>query len=131
MLCSVFGRNVDDSCIFIVWRRLEFARRSLHRQNFISGGIRPNFGGTTNGTFFRKGDYVEAKQGTKTFRGWVCGLPTAKTKSVAVCASEGNRIAQCSISKVRLLRRNTSVSWQFPPTDFPFHSKSVGDSLPF
>jgi len=116
MLCSAFGRNVDaECCIFIVWRRLEFARRSLHRQNFISGGIRPSFGGTTNGTFFRKGDYVSAKQGNKTFRGWVCGLPTEKTKVVAVCNAFGKRLGQCSVSKVKLLRRSTSVSWQFPP----------------
>lgn len=115
MLNEVFGDNVDNSCIFMVWRRLEFARRSLHRQNYQKGGIRPVFGGTTNGSFFRKGDYVEAKQGNKTFQGWVCGLPTEKTKVVAVCLASGKRLGQCLISKVKLLRRNTGVSWQFLP----------------
>jgi len=116
MLCQLFSKNVNKSSSFLVWRRLEFGRRSLHRQNFQLGHIRPAFGGTTNGTFFRKGDYVEAEQGRKNFRGWVCGLPTKKTKAVAVCDAEGKRLGQCSVSKVKLLRRNTGMSWQFLPS---------------
>ena len=113
MLCSIFGRNVEKKSAFFVWRRPEFAKRSLHRQNFMKGGIRPSFGSTTNGTFFRKGDYVKASQGKKSFRGWVCGLPTEKTNKVAVCDAEGKRLGQCQKSKVKLLRRSTGVLWQF------------------
>jgi hypothetical protein len=115
MCCELYQSKVDAHCPFYVWRRFEFVRRSLHRQNFQKGGIRPSFGGTTNGTFFRKGDYVSAQQGKKTFRGWVCGLPTEKTKVVAVCNSEGKTLGQCSPSLVQLLRRSTGVSWQFLP----------------
>ncbi|MBM3238849.1 hypothetical protein FJZ31_21370 [Candidatus Poribacteria bacterium] len=113
MLCLALGSNVNNSSFFFVWRRLEFSKRSLHHQNFQKGGIRPTFGCTTNGTFFRKGDYVEASQGKKAFRGWVCGLPTEKTTKVAVCDAYGKRLGQCSVSNVKLLRRSTGVSWQF------------------
>jgi hypothetical protein len=113
MCCELYQSKVDSLSPFYVWRRFEFVRRSLHRQNFQKGGIRPSFGGTTNGTFFRKGDYVSASKGKKTFHGWVCGLPTEKTKAVAVCDAEGKRLGQCLVSKVKLLRRNTGVSWQF------------------
>jgi len=37
ILCEVFSDNVDNSCVFMVWHRLEFARRSLHRQNYQKG----------------------------------------------------------------------------------------------
>jgi len=53
-----------DSRVF----RLRYARRSLHRQNPKKGGVRPRFGGTTNGGFFRKGDRVEAEKAGKTYR---------------------------------------------------------------
>lgn len=115
MLCQLFGGNVNKSSFFFVWRRLEFIRRALHRQNFQKRNIRPSFGGTTNGTFFRKGDYVSACQGKKNFHGWVCGLPTEKTKVVAICDAGGKRLGQCSVSKVKLLRRNSGISWQFLP----------------
>ena len=114
MLCEAFGNNVDNSCIFMVWRRLEFARRSLHRQNYQKGGIRPRFGGTTNGDYLRKGDLVYARQGNKTFKGWVCGLPTEKTDVIAIQDATGKRLAQCSPDKVRLLRRSAGVTWEYP-----------------
>jgi len=112
MLCEVFGDNVDNSCNFMVWRRLEFTRRSLHRQNFQKGGIRPRFGGTTNGYYLRKGDLVQGEQGDKLIVGWVCGLPTDKTKVVAVADATGKRLAQCLERKVRLIRRSTGVTWE-------------------
>ena len=36
-------------------KALEFARRSLHRQTYQKGSIRPRFGGTTNGHYLRRG----------------------------------------------------------------------------
>ena len=112
MLCEVFGDNVDNSCIFMIWRRLEFARRSLHRQNYQKGGIRPRFGGTTNGHYLRKGDLVYGEKGNSQFKGWVCGLPTDKTKAVAIADATGKRLAQCSERKVSLIRRATGVTWE-------------------
>ena len=111
MLNEMFGDNVDNSCIFMVWRRLEFARRSLHRQNYQKGGIRPRFGGTTNRYYLRKGDIVYGEQGDRQFVGWVCGLPTDKTKAIAIADAAGKRLAQCSEQKVRLIRRATGVTW--------------------
>ena len=112
MLCEVFGNNVDNSCIFMVWRRLEFSRRSLHRQNYQKGGIRPRFGGTTNEHYLRKGDLVTGEQGNRQLLGWVCGLPTNKTRAVAIANASGKRLAQCSEQKVRLIRRATGVTWE-------------------
>jgi len=110
MLCEIFGNNVDNSCIFTVWRRLEFSRRSLHRQNYQKGGIRQRFGGTTNGYCLHKGDLVSGEQGDKHFRGWVCGLPTDKTKAIAIADVTGKRLAQCSERKVKLIRRATGIT---------------------
>ena len=112
MLNEVFGDNVDNSCIFMVWRRLEFSRRSLHRQTYQKGGIRPHFGGTTNGHHIRKGDIVYGEIGDRQFVGWVCGLPTYKTKAIAVADTTGRRLAQCSERKVSLIRRATGVTWE-------------------
>ena len=112
MLCEAFGLNVDNSCTFMVWHRLEFARRSLHRQNFQKDGIRPRFGGTTNGSYLRKGDLVSGEQGNKLIIGWVCGLPTDKTKAVAISDVTGKRLAQCSERKVRLIRRSSGMTWE-------------------
>ena len=114
MLCEAFGNNVDNSCTFLVWRRLEFVRRSLHRQNYQKGGIRPRFGGTTCGFYLRKGDLVYGERGNKQFKGWVCGLPTDKTKAVAIANAVGKRLAQCSERKVWLIRRSTGVTWEYP-----------------
>lgn len=98
--------------VFVVWRRFEFARRALHRQTFQKGGIRPRFGGTTNGGFWRKGDYVEAAMAGRVYRGWICGLPTLTTPKVGVQTAEGRRIGQFSPRKVRLLARSRGLSWQ-------------------
>ncbi|HOV78798.1 MAG TPA: RRXRR domain-containing protein, partial [Bacillota bacterium] len=79
MLMGVTGCKNKPGAPFFVWRRLRYIRRSLHRQNFQEGGVRPRFGNTTNGGFFRKGDWVEAEKAGVKYRGWVCGLPTETT----------------------------------------------------
>ncbi len=112
MLMGVTGCKSNPAAPFFVWRRLRYARRSLHRQHFQKGGIRPKFGGTSNGSFFRKGDWVEAEKAGKTYRGWVCGLPTETTKLVGVADADGKRIGQFSPKKVRLLARSTGFSWK-------------------
>lgn len=111
MLIGVTGCDKADAP-FYVWRRLQYARRSLHRQNPQKDGKRPRFGGTTNGSFFRKGDWVEAEKAGKVYRGWVCGLPTETTKAVGVADAEGKRIGQFTPRKVRLLARSTGFSWK-------------------
>ncbi|MGQ9824631.1 MAG: RRXRR domain-containing protein [Desulfotomaculales bacterium] len=112
MLSGLAGCEPDEKAPFYVLRRPEFARRSLHRQNFQKGGVRPPFGGTTNNTFFRKGDYVEAETAGRTCRGWACGLPTEKTPLVGVMDARRKRIGQFAPSKVRLLRRSGNVLWE-------------------
>ena len=98
---------------FSVWTAVRFVRRSLHRQQAQPGGGRPRFGGTTNGTFFRKGDWVEVSQPRKrvTRRGWVTGLPTLKTPTVAVEDATGHRLGQFNPRHVRLLARSGGFSW--------------------
>jgi hypothetical protein len=112
MLTGLAGCELNESAPFYVLRRPEFARRSLHRQNFQKGGIRPPFGGTTKNTFFRKGDYVEAEMAGKTYRGWVCGLPTEKTPKVGIMDARQKRIGQFTPSKVRLLKRSGNILWE-------------------
>jgi len=111
LLCLLYGRNVNSESPFWYWQRPELVRRSLHRDKFQKGGIRPRFGGTSNGSFLRKGDFVEAEKAGKVYRGWVCGLPTERTKVVGVMDVFGKRIGQFAVSKVRLLCRRTGVMW--------------------
>ena len=112
MLLGLARCKLNEKAPFYVLRRPEFARRSLHRQNYQRGGIRPLFGGTANGGFFRKGDYVEAEKGGKIYRGWVCGLPTEKTPLVGIMDARRKRIGQFTMSKVRLLRRSGNILWE-------------------
>ncbi|MDA8336785.1 MAG: hypothetical protein M0Z41_17660, partial [Peptococcaceae bacterium] len=108
MLVGLAGCEPDNAP-FWVYRRPEFARRSLHRQHFQKGGIRPKFGGTCNNGLFRKGDFVVASKAGKTYKGWVCGLPTIDTNMVGVMDANGKRISQFTPSKVRLLARSGNV----------------------
>ncbi|RJO61961.1 MAG: hypothetical protein C4542_05260, partial [Dehalococcoidia bacterium] len=112
MLMGVTRCENNAEAPFYVWRRLQYVRRSLHRQNFQKGGKRPRFGGTANGGFFRKGDWVEVETKTGKVCGWVCGLPTEKTKLVGVADTENKRIGQFSPKKVRLLARAGGFSWK-------------------
>jgi hypothetical protein len=112
MLSGLAEYEPDENTPFYVLRRPEFARRSLHRQNPRKGGVRPKFGGTTNGGFFRKGDYVETEMAGKTYRGWICGLPTEKTPLVGVMDARRRRIGQFVPSKVRLLKRSGNILWE-------------------
>jgi hypothetical protein len=112
MLVGLAGCEPDERAPFYILRRPEFARRSLHRQNFQKGGTRPRFGGTCSGGYFRKGDYVEAEKGGKIYRGWVCGLPTENTLLVGIMDARRKRIGQFVPSKVRLLRRSGNVLWE-------------------
>ena len=99
---------------FSVWTAIRFVRRSLHRQRFQRGGIRPIYGGTTNGTFFRKGDWVEVFRPRQrvTLRGWVTGLPTPRTPKVAVQDAVGKRLGQYLPQQVWLLARASGFSWR-------------------
>ncbi|RJX20364.1 MAG: hypothetical protein C4570_03910 [Ammonifex sp.] len=118
MLMGTTGCENNPSAPFFVWRRLRYARRSLHRQNPQRGGMRSRFGGTSNGGFLCKGDWVEAEKAGRVYRGWVCGLPTEITKLVGVADADGKRIGQFSPKKTRLLARSTGFSWKEVKTAF-------------
>ena len=70
------------------------------------GGIRRKYGGTVTRHGFRKGDYVEATQGNKTYRGWVSG---DTEKQVSVSDANWKRLGQFSKNKVRLIQRSTGL----------------------
>ena len=110
LLCLLYNRNVNAQSPFWYWQRPELVRRSLHRDKFQKGGVRPRFGGTSNSSFLRKGDFVEAEKAGKVYRGWVCGLP-GKRKVIGVMDAFGKRIGQFASGKVRLLCRRTGVMW--------------------
>ncbi|WP_018213703.1 RRXRR domain-containing protein [Desulfitobacterium hafniense] len=111
MLMGVTGCRKKETP-FYIWHRLQYARRSLHRQTYQKGGKRPRFGGTTNGSYFRKGDWVEAEKAGIVYRGWVCGLPTDTSKVLGIADADGKRIGQFSLNKVGLLARSTGFSWR-------------------
>ncbi|MBW4671637.1 MAG: RRXRR domain-containing protein [Cyanomargarita calcarea GSE-NOS-MK-12-04C] len=91
---------------FTVIRRPPLSRRQLHLMVPRLGGKRRKYGGTVTRHGFRKGDYVEATQGNKTYRGWVSGDTETQ---VSVSDSDWKRLGQFSKSKVRLLKRSTGL----------------------
>ncbi|MHC0064945.1 RRXRR domain-containing protein [Nostoc sp. UIC 10890] len=97
--------NVTESQFTIV-RRPPMSRRQLHLMVFSKGGNRRKYGGTTTRHSFRKGDFVEATQGKKTFFGWISG---DTEKQVSVSDASWKRLGQCSVKKVKLIRRSTGL----------------------
>lgn len=91
---------------FIILRRPPISRRQLHLMVPSKGGIRRKYGGTTTRHGFRKGDFVEAAKGKKTFFGWVSG---DTEKLVSVSDVLWKRLGQCTAKKVRLIQRNTGL----------------------
>ncbi|WP_267313615.1 RRXRR domain-containing protein [Nostoc sphaeroides] len=91
---------------FTIVRRPPISRRQLHLMVPPKGGNRRKYGGTTTRHGFRKGDFVEATQGNKTFFGWVSG---DTEKQVSVSDASWKRLGQCTAKKVRLIKRNTGL----------------------
>ncbi len=91
---------------FTIIRRSPVSRRQLHLMAPSKGGKRRKYGGTVTRHGFRKGDYVEATQGDKVYRGWVSG--DTKTQ-VSVSDADWNRLGQFSKNKVRLIKRSTGL----------------------
>lgn len=86
--------------------RPKYSRRILHLEQPAKGGIRRKYGGsTTDWTDIRKGDFVEAIQGKKIFRGWISGFIDDK-RIISVSDFDWKRIGQFGESNVRLLDRN-------------------------
>ncbi|MEO1372890.1 MAG: RRXRR domain-containing protein [Cyanobacteria bacterium J06635_10] len=100
------GRVAVTASKFTILRRPPISRRQLHLMLPSKGGNRRKYGGTTTLHGFRKGDYVEATQGKKSFLGWVSG-GTEKQISVSDC--HWKRLGQCTVKKVRLIQRNTGL----------------------
>ncbi|MBO1049792.1 MAG: hypothetical protein HEQ10_19720 [Dolichospermum sp. DEX182a] len=92
---------------FTILRRTPISRRQLHLMVFSSCGNRRKYGGTTTRHGFRKGDFVEATQGKKTFFGWVSG---DTEKQISVSDASWKRLGQCTAKKVRLIQRNTGLT---------------------
>jgi RRXRR protein len=91
---------------FTVIRRPPVSRRQLHLMAPSKGGKRRKYGGTVTRHGFRKGDYVEATQGNKTYRGWVSGDTETQ---VSVSDSDWKRLGQFSKNKIKLLKRSTGL----------------------
>lgn len=100
------GEVVITPAPFTVIRRPPISRRQLHLMVPAKGGVRRKYGGTVTRHGFRKGDYVEATQGNKTYRGWVSG---DTEKQVSVSDASWRRLGQFTASKVRLIQRSTGL----------------------
>ncbi|MDF5716966.1 MAG: RRXRR domain-containing protein [Rhizonema sp. NSF051] len=108
------------SAPFAVISRPPVSRRQLHLMVPAKGGVRRKYGGTVTRHGFRKGDYVEAIQAGRVYRGWVSG---DTEKRVAVSDANWVRIKQFSAKKVRLLQRSTGLI--VTGTKVPVHVSSV------
>ncbi|OUL32321.1 RRXRR domain-containing protein [Nostoc sp. 106C] len=91
---------------FTVIRRPPVSRRQLHLMVPAKSGVRRKYGGTMTRHGFRKGDYVEATQSNKTYRGWVSG---DTEKQVSVSDQNWRRLGQFSKNKIRLIRRSSGL----------------------
>jgi hypothetical protein len=100
------GNVTISNCQFTVVRRPPISRRQLHLMVPSKGGNRRKYGGTVTRHGFRKGDYVKATQGNKTYRGWVSG---DTEKQVSVSDQNWKRLGQFSKNKVRLIRRSVGL----------------------
>lgn len=103
---SWVGNITITNSQFTVLRRPPISRRQLHLMAPSKGGNRRKYGGTTTRHEFRKGDFVEAAQGKKSFFGWVSG---DTEKQVSVSDANWKRLGQCTAKKVRLVQRNTGL----------------------
>jgi hypothetical protein len=103
---SWVGNVTITSSQFIIIRRPPISRRQLHLMVPSKGGNRRKYGGTITRHGFRKGDYVEASQGNKSYRGWVSG---DTEKQVSVSDHNWKRLGQFSKNKVRLIRRSIGL----------------------
>lgn len=93
-------------CPLTVIRRPPISRRQLHLIVPQKGGVRRKYGGTVTRHTFRKGDFVEATQGSKTVRGWVSG---DTQKQVSVSDANWKRLGQFSVRKTKLLKRSCGL----------------------
>ncbi|WP_227788980.1 RRXRR domain-containing protein [Nodularia sp. LEGE 04288] len=100
------GSVTITPALFTVIRRPPISRRQLHLMVPAKGGIRRKYGGTVTRHGFRKGDYVEATQGNKTYFGWVSG---DTEKQVSVSDVSWKRLGQFTAKKVRLVQRSTGL----------------------
>jgi hypothetical protein len=103
---SWVGNVTITNSQFTILRRPPISRRQLHLMVPSKGGNRRKYGGTVTRHGFRKGDYVEATQGNKTYRGWVSG---DTEKQVSVSDQNWKRLGQFSKNKVRLIKRSTGL----------------------
>jgi RRXRR protein len=103
---SWIGSVTITNSQFTVLRRPPISRRQLHLMVSSKGGNRRKYGGTTTRHGFRKGDFVKATQGKKSFFGWVSG---DTENLVSVSDASWKRLGQCTAKKVRLIKRNTGL----------------------
>ncbi len=97
--------NITESQ-FTILRRPPISRRQLHLMVPSKGGVRRKYGGTVTKHGLRKGDYVKAIQGNKTYFGWVSG---DTEKQVSVSDQDWKRLGQFSKNKVSLIKRSTGL----------------------
>lgn len=94
------------SAKFAIIRRPPISRRQLHLMVPAKGGIRRKYGGATTRHGVRKGDFVQAEQAGRVYKGWVSG----DTKNqISVSNIEWKRLGQFTARKVQLIQRSTGL----------------------
>lgn len=111
------GMERSNKFKFDVITRPRYSRRKLHLEQPAKGGIRRRYGGSTIPfSKLRKGDYVEAIQGKKIFRGWISGY-TNMYGSDFIYISDfdwkgfGKNRTQTAVvpSNIRIINRNNGL----------------------
>ncbi len=91
--------------------RPKYSRRILHLEQPSKGGFRRRYGGTTcidGWTNIRKGDYIEAIQGQKAYRGWVSGFIDDR-RIISVSNFDWKRVGQFGEFNIKILNRNSGL----------------------
>ena len=100
------GIETKNKFKFDTITRPKYSRRILHLEQPSKGGIRRKYGcSTTDWTNIRKGDFVEAIQGKKAFRGWISGFIDDK-RIISVSDFDWKRTGQFGANNIKLLDRN-------------------------
>lgn len=107
MCCWLFGERPENVLTKLyVWRRQEQNRRQLHVQNPTKGNKRKRVGGTTySNSKLRKGDIISyCNQVIGYMGGW-----THNGNTISLTGSDGKRVRQAAISKIKLLSRSPNI----------------------
>lgn len=107
MCCWLYGEKPENTTNeFYIWKRQEYIKRQLHRQNPIKGNKRRRFGGTTySKSNLRKGDVIcYDNRNIGYVGGWM-----QNGNLTNLISTNGKRIGHLVTRKIKLLSRSPHI----------------------